>query len=100
MTFSRDTATGAVKLSIVFACFQNYFLIITEKKIVDKIFFSFVIVMFLMSFSSDIVSKGNTISTDPVDYVKPYMGNISHLLVPTFPTMSRCSTCSVGHVEL
>jgi predicted alpha-1,2-mannosidase len=23
----------------------------------------------------------------PVDYVNPYMGNISHLLVPTFPTM-------------
>ena len=22
---------------------------------------------------------------DPVDYVNPYMGNISHLLVPTFP---------------
>ena len=26
---------------------------------------------------------------DPVDYVNPYMGNISHLLVPTFPTVSR-----------
>ena len=24
---------------------------------------------------------------DPVDYVNPYMGNISHLLVPTFPTI-------------
>ncbi|MFY0626815.1 MAG: GH92 family glycosyl hydrolase [Reichenbachiella sp.] len=24
---------------------------------------------------------------EPVDYVNPYMGNISHLLVPTFPTM-------------
>lgn len=24
---------------------------------------------------------------DPVDYVDPYMGNISHLLVPTFPTV-------------
>lgn len=23
----------------------------------------------------------------PVDYVNPYIGNISHLLVPTFPTM-------------
>lgn len=29
------------------------------------------------------------ISGDPesVDYVNPYMGNISHLLVPTFPTI-------------
>lgn len=24
---------------------------------------------------------------DPIDYVDPYMGNISHLLVPTFPTI-------------
>lgn len=24
---------------------------------------------------------------DPVDYVNPYMGNISHMLVPTFPTV-------------
>lgn len=24
---------------------------------------------------------------EPVDYVNPYMGNISHLLVPTFPTV-------------
>ena len=23
----------------------------------------------------------------PVDYVNPYMGNISHLLVPTYPTV-------------
>lgn len=23
----------------------------------------------------------------PVDYVNPYIGNISHLLVPTFPTV-------------
>lgn len=25
----------------------------------------------------------------PVDYVNPYMGNISHLLVPTYPTIHR-----------
>ena len=23
----------------------------------------------------------------PVDYVNPYIGNISHLLVPTYPTV-------------
>ena len=28
-------------------------------------------------------------SREPVDFVNPYMGNISHLLVPTFPTVSR-----------
>ena len=26
-------------------------------------------------------------SPDPVSYVNPYMGNISHLLVPTYPTV-------------
>ena len=26
-------------------------------------------------------------ATEPVDYVDPYIGNISHLLVPTFPTV-------------
>ena len=32
--------------------------------------------------------QGGAMATlDPVDYVNPYMGNISHLLVPTFPTV-------------
>jgi predicted alpha-1,2-mannosidase len=29
----------------------------------------------------------STNHTDPVDYVNPYIGNISHLLVPTYPTV-------------
>lgn len=29
----------------------------------------------------------NTSAKEPVDYVNPYMGNISHLLVPTYPTI-------------
>jgi predicted alpha-1,2-mannosidase len=29
---------------------------------------------------------------DPVDYVNPYMGNISHLLVPTYPTVHLPNT--------
>jgi predicted alpha-1,2-mannosidase len=29
----------------------------------------------------------NNKSEEPVDYVNPYMGNISHLLVPTYPTI-------------
>lgn len=32
-------------------------------------------------------SVTNDFYKDPVDYVNPYMGNISHLLVPTFPTV-------------
>jgi len=29
----------------------------------------------------------NSQNVDLVDYVNPYMGNISHLLVPTYPTV-------------
>lgn len=32
-------------------------------------------------------SVKNQSAGEPVDYVNPYMGNISHLLVPTFPTI-------------
>ena len=32
-------------------------------------------------------SSAKTESIEPIDYVNPYMGNISHLLVPTFPTI-------------
>ena len=32
-------------------------------------------------------SKPGSIEKTPVDYVNPYMGNISHLLVPTYPTV-------------
>lgn len=32
-------------------------------------------------------SKTQPESKDPVDYVNPYIGNISHLLVPTYPTV-------------
>ena len=32
-------------------------------------------------------SEGENKKKEPVDYVNPYMGNISHLLVPTFPTI-------------
>ncbi len=38
-----------------------------------------------VSFKSCNVAHDHT--KDPVDYVNPYIGNISHLLVPTFPTI-------------
>lgn len=34
-----------------------------------------------------IASASCTRDAEPVDYVNPYIGNISHLLVPTFPTV-------------
>ena len=32
-------------------------------------------------------SNKQEVMSTPVDYVNPYMGNISHLLVPTYPTV-------------
>ena len=31
--------------------------------------------------------RQHIVNRSPVDYVNPYIGNISHLLVPTFPTI-------------
>jgi predicted alpha-1,2-mannosidase len=33
------------------------------------------------------IVKNDPATGDPVDYVNPYMGSISHLLVPTYPTV-------------
>ncbi len=41
----------------------------------------------LIIFACSEVPEEKTAQIDPVDFVNPYMGNISHLLVPTFPTM-------------
>ncbi len=40
--------------------------------------------LFLLSFGT---VCGENVEKQPVDFVNPYMGNISHLLVPTFPTV-------------
>ncbi|MCE5205202.1 MAG: glycoside hydrolase family 92 protein, partial [Porphyromonadaceae bacterium] len=41
-------------------------------------------ISFLLLSCSSVQSQS---AKEPVDYVNPYMGNISHLLVPTFPTI-------------
>lgn len=38
-------------------------------------------------FITVVCSAAETGKNDPVDFVNPYIGNISHLLVPTFPTI-------------
>lgn len=43
-------------------------------------------VLFIISCSAPVKKKISE-GKDAVDYVNPYMGNISHLLVPTFPTI-------------
>ena len=53
-----------------------------ERNIIMKI----AILMIIFSISQ-IQSKIASQTKEPVDYVNPYMGNISHLLVPTFPTV-------------
>ncbi len=45
------------------------------------------IVIFVSSFLISCNTKQTNNKKQPVDYVNPYMGNISHLLVPTFPTI-------------
>jgi predicted alpha-1,2-mannosidase len=41
----------------------------------------------LIAFIVFACSSPEKILKDPVDYINPYMGNISHLLVPTYPTI-------------
>ena len=52
--------------------------------IVSKVWL-FLVVLIIGSFASVQAQVNNT--SDPVDLINPYMGNISHLLVPTFPTI-------------
>lgn len=53
-----------------------------------KIIFIFFTLSFLLSLSLFSCSETEVKEAkDPVDYVDPYIGNISHLLVPTFPTI-------------
>lgn len=42
-----------------------------------------------MSYGCSGADPAGSATTSPVDYVNPYMGNISHLLVPTYPTVHR-----------
>ncbi|WP_029904841.1 GH92 family glycosyl hydrolase [Prevotella sp. 10(H)] len=51
----------------------------------SKLYFLFCVVI-LSTFNIKAENK-NTNKEQPVDYVNPYMGNISHLLVPTYPTI-------------
>ena len=48
----------------------------------------FVLAVILLSGSCSDNNDGS-ISKTPVDYVNPYIGNISHLLVPCYPTVGR-----------
>lgn len=43
--------------------------------------------IFLIAFALLVSGCGCTKDKSPVDYVNPYMGSISHLLVPTYPTV-------------
>ena len=54
-----------------------------------KLTIGILVLISLIYFACSTVPKGGEITNQkqPVDYVNPYMGNISHLLVPTFPTM-------------
>ena len=42
--------------------------------------------IFFLIGSETLIAQNNN-AKEPIDYVNPYIGNISHLLVPTFPTI-------------
>lgn len=53
-------------------------------------FYQSVLILTITLFSLTGCSVNKSVATlenEPIDYVNPYMGNISHLLVPTFPTI-------------
>ena len=52
-----------------------------KRKIQDCLAYRLFLLLPLFSFGGCVEIKA------PVDYVNPYMGNISHLLVPTYPTV-------------
>ena len=43
--------------------------------------------MFSALMAAALALPGKAAVKEPVDYVNPYIGNISHLLVPTFATV-------------
>lgn len=56
---------------------MSYFNIIQMKKVF------FILIITLLCFGC----TSSTDKTEAVDYVNPYIGNMSHMLVPTFPTV-------------
>lgn len=48
---------------------------------------SFFLIFFIHIVSCVVATNQNLEDKFPVDYVNPYIGNISHLLVPTYPTV-------------
>ena len=56
-----------------------------KTRIVKSLFLSIALILPTVMLLS--CSSGAGQGKEPVDYVNPYMGNISHLLVPTFPTI-------------
>ena len=70
----KELSTNKLKNCIA-SCFA--------KKLLQYVVIILPVAMLFLSSSS----YGNNPVKEPVDYVNPYMGNISHLLVPTFPTI-------------
>ncbi|MCD7974054.1 MAG: GH92 family glycosyl hydrolase [Candidatus Azobacteroides sp.] len=57
---------------------------IKRKAVKTDLFYLFISVFIFISFSCN-REKTDSSKRTPVDYVNPYIGNISHLLVPTYP---------------
>ncbi len=58
-----------------------------KRFITDKILIGLLVISLSMACMVPDNNSKTVAIIDPIDYVNPYIGNISHLLVPTFPTM-------------
>ena len=72
--------------------FPYSFSVNEKQKKTGKFLLGVVIGVAIMMFADRYYVKGKRLVADnlpkePVEYVNPYMGNISHLLVPTYPTV-------------
>lgn len=65
--------------------YEKYFL--HKEQIIMKSIRSWSTVVVMLFFYTCYGGNADKNIKSPVDYVNPYMGNISHLLVPTFPTI-------------
>jgi len=72
-----------IKISDAFR--KNKLKIRTMRDILKRIRIVGIVVLSLSFFTAQ--SQHNFENIKPVDFVNPYMGNISHLLVPTYPTI-------------
>ena len=80
----NQSSMGPVFIKVAFF----YRLILMVNTIIRKI-----LILLLVAGTTGITKLEAASAKAPVDYVNPYMGNISHLLVPTYPIYICPTVC-------